>query len=72
MFRPFFLLRNNSKKTFYRRYFNELYKIVALSKKNPFASTLDKAKNDTKKTWDLIRSVLPTETDGATFIFRSF
>ena len=43
MFRPLFLLGNNSEKTFYRKYSNKLNKIIALSKKNHFSSTLDKA-----------------------------
>ena len=72
MFRPLFLLGNNSEKTFYRKYSNKLSKIIALSKKNHFSSTLDKAKNDPKKTWDLIRYVLPTKTDGATSITDHF
>ena len=72
MFRPLFLLGNNSEKTFYRKHSNKLNKIIALSKNNHFSSTLDKAKNDPKKTWDLIRSVLPTKTDGATSIIGRF
>ena len=72
MFRPLFLLGINSKRTFYRKYSNKLNKIIALSKKNHFSSTLDKAKNDPKKTWDLIRSVLTTKTDGATSVIDHF
>ena len=41
-------------------------------KKKHFSSTLDKAKNDPKKTLDLIRSVLLTKTDGATSIIDHF
>ena len=72
MFRPLFLQDNNSEKTFYQKYSNKLNKIIALSKKNHFSSTLDKAKNDPKKTWDLICSVLPVKTDGATSIIDHF
>ena len=72
MFRPLFLLGNNSEKTFYRKCSNKLNKIIALSQKNHFSSTLDKAKNDPKKTWDLIRSVLPTKTNGATSVVGHF
>ena len=72
MFRPLFLLGNNFEKTFYRKYSNKLNKIIALSKKNHFSSTLEKTKNDPKKTWDLIRSVLSTKTDGATSIIDHF
>ena len=72
MFRPLFLLGNNSEKTFYQKYSNKLNKIIPLSKKNHFSSTLDKAKNDPKKIWDLFRSVLPIKTDGATSIIDHF
>ena len=51
MFRQLFLRGNNSEKTFYRKNSNKLNKIIVLSK---------------KKSWDLIRSALPTKTDGAT------
>ena len=36
MFRPLFLLGNNSEKTFYRKYSIKLNKIIALSKKKSF------------------------------------
>ena len=73
MFRALFLLGNISEKIFYRKNSNKLNKIIALSKKkNHFSFTLDKAKNDSKKTWDLIRSMLPTKTDGAASIIDHF
>ena len=43
LFRPLFLLGNNSEKTFYRKYSNKLNKIIGLSKKNHFSLTLNKA-----------------------------
>ena len=57
MFRQLFLLDNNSEKTFYRKNSNKLNKIIVLSE---------------KKSWDLIRSSLPTKTDGATSILDHF
>ena len=66
MFRPLFVLGNNSEKTFYRKYSNKLNKIIALSKKIISLLLYLKPKHDAKKTWDLIRYVLPTKTNGAT------
>ena len=72
MFRPLFSGGNISRIAFYRKYSDKLNKIIAPSKKNHFSSTLDKAKNDTKKTWDMICSVLPTKTDGSSSITDHF
>ena len=63
MFKSYFLLGNNTEKTFFRKYFNILTKIIRLAKKLYFSSSLDNSRNDKKKTWDILNKILPSKSN---------
>ena len=61
MFRSHFVSNNNLQKHYFRRYLNKLTKIKTLSKKLFQHKELKKSKNDERKTWEIIRTALPTK-----------
>ena len=60
MFRSHFISGNVNEKRFFRKYTNILPK-QALSKKIYFRSEINKNNSNARKTWDIIRSVLPNK-----------
>ena len=59
MFKTHFLYGNASQKLFFKRYSNKLTKIKAMSKRSYFKSKLQNHQGDTKKTWEILRKLLP-------------
>ena len=62
MFKTHFINGNPIEKHLFRRYSNILTKINALSKKQHFYTEFAKNKTNARKTWDIIRSVLPNKS----------
>ena len=60
MFRSHFI-NGNVNERFFRKYTNLLTNLKALSKKIYFGSEINKNKSNARKTWDIIRSVLPNK-----------
>lgn len=63
MFKSHFLLGDNNEQTFFRKYSNLLTKLISSAKKVHYTTSLEINKNDPKKVWDIIRSVLPTKNN---------
>ena len=61
MFRTHFVKGNLTEKTFFRHYSKTLTRIKALSKKIHFHSEFERNKKNSRKTWEIIRSVLPSK-----------
>ena len=61
MFRSQYINGNVNEKRFFRKYTNILTELKALSKKIHFRSEINKNKSNARKTWDIIRSVLPNK-----------
>ena len=61
MFRSHFINGNVNEKNFFRKYTNILTKLKASSKKIYFRSKINKNRSNARKTWDIIRSVLPNK-----------
>ena len=62
MFQSHFVLGSDAEKSCFRRYSNELTKVKALSKKLFFGAEFANCKGNFRKTWEIIRSVLPTNS----------
>ena len=62
MFKTHFINGNPIEKHLFRRYSNILAKIKALSKKQHFYTEFAKNKTNARKTWEIIRSVLPNKS----------
>ena len=62
MFKTHFISGNSIQKLFFRKYTNKLTKIKALSKQMYFHPELDKNKKNSRETWKIIRSVLPSKS----------
>ena len=59
MFKTHFLYGNASQKLFLKRYSNKLTKIKAMSKRSYIKSKLQNHQSDAKKTWEILRKLLP-------------
>ena len=62
MFKSLFLSGNDLEKRKFRRLSNKLNKKLVFAKKRCFTKILDKIKHNTKKTWQILQSVLPPTT----------
>ena len=62
MFKTHFINGNTIEKYLFRRYSNILTKIKTLSKKQHFYTEFAKNKTNARKTWEIIRSVLPNKS----------
>ena len=59
MFKPYFINGNAAQKHLFKTYTNKLTKIKARSKSLFYKNELSKNKNDPKKVWNIIRTLLP-------------
>ena len=59
VFKTHFLYGNASQKLFFKRYSNKLTKIKAMFKRSYFKSKLQNHQGDVKKTWEILRKLLP-------------
>ena len=59
VFKTHFLYGNASQKLFFKRYSNKLTKIKAMFKRSYFKSKLQNHQGDAKKTWEILRKLLP-------------
>ena len=62
MFQSHFIRGSDAEKNYFRRYTNKLTKIKAHSKKLFFAVEFANSKGNVRKTWEIIRSVIPTNS----------
>ena len=60
MFRFHFLQEGENKKASCRKFSNKLIKLIALAKKQHFATLLETKNLNPKSAWEIILSVLPT------------
>ena len=59
MYKSDYILGDKTRKHEYKVYANKLTKIKTLAKKNYYAEELDKNKSYPRKTWELLRMLLP-------------
>ena len=59
MYKFHYILGDETRKHEYKVYANKLTKIKTLAKKNYYAEKLDKNKSNPRKTWELLRKLLP-------------
>ena len=59
MYKSRYILGDETKKHEYKVYANIQTKIKTLAKKNFYAEELDKNKRNPRKTWELLRTLLP-------------
>ena len=62
MYKSHYLEENEVAKFLYKSYANKLTKIKNDAKKSCFGSELHNCKNNIRKTWDIIKSLLPKKT----------
>ena len=62
MFQSHFIRGSDAEKNYFRRYTNKLTKIKAHSKKLFFAVEFANSKGNVRKTWEIIRSVIQTNS----------
>ena len=72
MFKSYFLLGNDGQNFFFRKYSNKLTKIIALAKKSYYSSALNQNKNNQKKIWEIIRSIIPLKSKSTSSFFDCF
>ena len=72
MFKSHFLLGNDGQKSFFHKYSNKLTKIIALAKTLYYSSVLNQNKNNQKKVWEVIRSVLLSKSKSTSSFFDCF
>ena len=59
MHRSHYILGNEAMKREYKKYLNKLTKIKSIAKKQYFTDELEKNKSNQRKTWEILRSLLP-------------
>ena len=60
LFKTHFVNGNNSQKSYYKQYLNRLTKIKTISKKLYFEKEFHNNRDNPKKTWDIIKTLLPS------------
>ena len=61
-YKSHYILRDETRKHEYKVYANKLAKIKILAKKNYSAEELEKNKSNPRKTWELLRTLLPEKS----------
>ena len=62
MYKTHYLSNDDAKKREYRIFANKLTKTKALAKKRFYAEELENNKNNSRKTWELLRTLLPGQS----------
>ena len=62
LFKTRYVNGNNSQKSFYKQYLDKLTKIKTISKKLYFEKELHLNRDNPKKTWDIIKTLLPSKS----------
>ena len=61
-----------AKNVFIRKYSSKPTKVIAVAKKLYYSSVLSQNKNKQKKIWEIMQSVLPSESKNSSFFFDCF
>ena len=62
LFKMHYVNGNNSQKSYYKQYLNKLTKIKTISKKLYFEKEFHLNRDNPKKTWDIIKTLLPSNS----------
>ena len=62
LFKTHYVNGNNSQKSYFKQYLNKLTKIETISKKLYFEKELHLNRDNPKRTWDIIKTLLPSKS----------